>query len=112
MDMNNICVFICLNFKIYSKITKYTYAITKCKVKDVGHNSAIYRRSMWTLMRPIVWHLCEQSASGEGVVYKLYLAQYAHTLPSILPDVAHRLPDALGQNLFGLSALGERDLQS
>ena len=59
-----------------------------------------------------MWHLCEQSASGEGVVYKLYLAQYAHTLPTILPDVAHRLPDALGQNLFGLSALGERDLQS
>ena len=46
-----------------------------------------------------------------GSSLQTYLAQYAHTLPSILPDVAHILPNALGQNLFGYLELGEGDLQ-
>ena len=62
----------------------------------------------WTRLCGIYVH----STHLGGSSLQTYLAQYAHTLPSIVPDVAHILPNALGPNLFGLLELGEGDLQS
>ena len=48
--------------------------------------------------------LCGQSASVEGVVYKLILLNmHIHCPPVYCP---YTLPNALGENLFGLVELG------